>query len=93
MEIGFYGDPFDLLGNLREFGVPLAGEAFDLFKLVFWENDACYTDKEYIDEINRSVEDVTSIISYIFGFNEKWIPDAQIEHITQGQLDDAIENS
>mmetsp|Transcript_7449 Transcript_7449/g.11634 ORF Transcript_7449/g.11634 Transcript_7449/m.11634 type:complete len:326 (-) Transcript_7449:103-1080(-) len=86
------GDDFDWFSNVMEYGVPLAGEAFDLFKLVFWENDACYTDKEYIDEINRSVEDVTSIISYIFGFNVKWNPDAQIEHITQGQLDDAIEN-
>ena len=85
------GDDFDWFNNIMEYGIPLAGNAFDLFKLVFWEDDSCYTDLQYIDEVNRVTEDIASTVSYFFGFDLAWNPSRKEPHFTREVVEDAID--
>ena len=82
------GNDFDWINNIMSAGVPIAGEAFQLFKTAFYEDDWCYTDLESIAEVNKVTEEVASILSYIFGFDLKWNTKRQDGHYTLDEVSD-----
>ena len=68
--------------RLYENGYTIFGHLYDLAGIVFFENDECYTDFEMIEEHNRVVTDIASLMSYIMGFNLTYDPSRVEEHYT-----------
>ena len=63
-------------------GYDIFGSLYDLTGILFFENDECYTDAQMIDEHNRVVEDLASLLSYIMGFNLSYDPTRVEQHYT-----------
>jgi len=71
-------------------GYSIFGKFYDLAGIIFFENDECYTDEQMIDEHNRIVEDLASLISYIMGFNLSYDPDRVEPHYTYDEFKDGV---
>jgi len=71
-------------------GYSIFGSFYDLAGIMFFENDNCYTDEEMIDEHNRVVQDLASLVSYIMGFNLSYDPSREEQHYTHRQFKDAV---
>lgn len=52
----------------------------DIYDIVMTD-DACYSDSEIISEVERATEDVSSLISTLWGFDLKWDQSRQVTHI------------
>lgn len=51
-----------------------------------FENDACYTDAQNIDEISRIVEDLSALGSYVMGFDLDFDTERQQKHIRKNDF-------
>lgn len=74
------GKDSQYLTRMYENGYAVFGKLYDLFGIMFFENDECYTDEQMIDEHNRVVEDLASLMSYIMGFNLSYDPERVEQH-------------
>lgn len=69
-----------MVDNIWNEGPSLFSKVTDLYDIVATE-DACFSDSELVSEVERITEDITSIISTIWGFDLKWDQTRQVSHI------------
>lgn len=67
---------------MYENGYSIFGKFYDLAGIFFFEKDECYNDAQMIDEHNRVVEDIASLLSYIMGFSLEYNPEREEQHYT-----------
>jgi hypothetical protein len=72
--------------RMYENGYAIFGSFYDLAGIMFFENDECYTDEQMIDEHNRVVEDLASLLSYVMGFNLSYDPTRVEQHYTYNEF-------
>ena len=76
--------------RMYENAYTIFGSFYDLAGIMFFEDDNCYTDEQMIDEHNRVVQDLASLISYIMGFNLSYDPSREEQHYTYRQFKDGV---
>jgi len=74
-----------MLDNIWNEAPALFSKAADMYDLLN-QDDECFSDKEIIGEIERGTEDITSIISTMWGFDLKWDQTRQITHIKRKEF-------
>jgi hypothetical protein len=65
----FYGDA--ILENVMTHGFDLITPVADLWNM-FMEDDTCETDTKTIDKLDRTVTHISTIWSYLHGFDAEW---------------------
>jgi hypothetical protein len=76
--------------RLYENGYEIFASFYDLAGIMLFENDDCNTDAQNIDEISRIMEDISSLASYVYGFDLDFDIERQQKHIRKNDYFDQI---
>lgn len=80
-----------MVDNIWNEAPSLFSKATDLYDIIATD-DVCFTDSEIINEVERITEDLTSIISTMWGFDLKWDQTRQVSHIKRRDFNKQIKS-
>lgn len=72
-------DP-EFLTRIYENGYSLFAAFYDLFGILMFQDDTCYTDSQLIEEASKVTADMTSIYADVLGYEVKY--DGETEHLS-----------
>ena len=81
----------DLLGNLANNMFPLMGEFMNIFTLTT-QDDSCFNDTQVLEEIGSLVKSMSSVMSYVIGFEGKFVPNEKVEKLTMDKMGDNLDD-
>jgi hypothetical protein len=81
------GSDSDFNNRMKEHAPALLSNGFNFLKSA-WKLDDCMTDVETIEEIGDIVREISSIISYMMGFDRKFDLDKKLPHYSNTEYEE-----